>query len=40
MLSCRGFTLLCVILKSLSQFELTFVYGVRECSNFFSLHEV
>jgi len=28
----------CLILNSLSHFEFIFVYGVRECSNFISLH--
>ena len=28
----------CLIFKSLNHLEFTFVYGVRECSNFMSLH--
>ena len=40
MSSCRDFTVSYLTLKSLSQFELTLVYGVKECSNFISLHEV
>ena len=28
----------CLMFKSLSHFELSFVYGVRECSDFTDLH--
>ena len=28
----------CLILRSLSRFEFTFVYGVRVCSNFIDSH--
>ena len=35
--SSRSFMVLCLIFKFLSHFELIFVYGVRECSNFIDL---
>ena len=34
----RSLMVSCLIFKSLSHFEFIFVYGVRECSNFFLLH--
>ena len=37
MFSSRNFMVSCFIFKSLSHFELIFVYGVRECSNFIGL---
>ena len=33
-----SFVLSCTIFRSLNHFELIFVYGVRECSNFIDLH--
>ena len=36
--SSRSFMVSCLIFKSLNHLEFTFVYGVRECSNFMSLH--
>ena len=38
MFSSRNFMVSCLIFKSLSYFEFSFVYGMRECSNFFDLH--
>ena len=38
MFSSRSFMISCLIFKSLSHFEFTFVYGVREYSNFIDLH--
>ena len=38
MFSSRGFMVLCLIFKSLSHFELIFVYGVWVCSDFIDLH--
>ena len=35
----RGFMISCIIFKYLGHFELIFVYGVRECSNFIDLRE-
>ena len=37
MLFCRSFIVSCLAFKSLIHFELTFVYGVRECPNFIFL---
>ena len=34
----RSFTVSCLSFKSLSHFELIFVFGVRVCSNFIDLH--
>ena len=39
MFSSKSFMVSCLIFKSLSHFEFIFVYDVRECSNFFDLHE-
>ena len=36
--SSRSFMVSCLILRSLKHNELTFVYSVRECSNFIDLH--
>ena len=38
MFSCRSFIVSSLTFKSLIHFELIFVYGVRECSNFILLH--
>ena len=37
MFSSRSFMVSCLIFMSLNYFELNFVYGVRECSNFVDL---
>ena len=37
MFSSRSFMISCFIFMSLNYFELIFVYGVRECSNFVDL---
>ena len=39
MFSSRSFMVSYLIFKSLSYFELIFVYSVRECSNFIDLRE-
>ena len=38
MFSSRSFMVSCLMFKSLSHFELIFVYRVRKYSNFFDLH--
>ena len=38
MLSFKSFVLSCPAFRSLIHFEVIFVYGVRECSNFIILH--
>ena len=38
MFSSKSFIVSGLILRSLIHFEFIFVYGVRECSNFFLLH--
>ena len=37
MLSFRSFMVSCLVFKSLSHFECTFVYGMRVCSGFIDL---
>ena len=38
MFSSRSFMVSCLVFKSLSHFELIFVYNVRVCSNFIDLY--
>ena len=38
MFSSKSFTVSGLMFRSLIHFEFTFVYGVRQCSNFFLLH--
>ena len=38
MFSFRSFIVPCLTFRPLTHFEFTFVYGIRECSNFILLH--
>ena len=38
MFSFKSFIVSCLTFRSLTHFEFTFVYGIRECSNFILLH--